>query len=260
MDRIRLFGLVFGLIAGSVLGADLNLDERGAVGGEWGYRPGDGDVSAVNPPSFSWRPVNGMAWEVQCARDTGFGDAVYRVGAVGFNVHCPPRVFEPGTYYWRYRGTDSKGQVTNWSVARKFTIGTDAVKMPMPVREELLGRIPKSHPRLFVRPENVGKLKAAAAGPMKEQFQELVRECEKRMARPVSTVEPETYPKDIVPNSDPWREMVGQPHEGDRYAQWSRYAGIHASAGRQGRLWTGSKADSAGMCKVEPQGQHRLSL
>ncbi len=209
MDRIRLFGLavVMGLLAGSVLGADLRLDEKAAVGGEWGYRPGDGDASAVNPPSFSWRPVKGMVWEVQCARDAGFADVVYRVEKVEFNVHCPPRVFEPGAYYWRYRGTDSKGQVTNWSIARKFSIGADAVRMPMPLREELLGRIPKSHPRLFVRPENVGKLKAAAAGPLKKEFAELVRECDKLMANPVSTVEPATYPKDIVRNSDPWREI-----------------------------------------------------
>ena len=50
----------------------LTLDERPAVGGEWGYRPAEGAVSAVNPPSFSWRPQKGMTWEIECARDPKF--------------------------------------------------------------------------------------------------------------------------------------------------------------------------------------------
>ena len=40
-----------------VAGADVpTLDERAAGPGEWGYRPGEGQASEVDPPGFVWRP------------------------------------------------------------------------------------------------------------------------------------------------------------------------------------------------------------
>ncbi|MEK7994224.1 MAG: DUF4962 domain-containing protein, partial [Planctomycetota bacterium] len=185
----------------------LTLDERPAEPEEWGYRPADGSVSQVNPPSFSWRPQPGLTWEIECAGDRTFKRIEYRVDNVEFNVHCPPRTFEPGTYTWRYRGKDASGKYTDWSQARTFTIARDAVAMPLPSREELIARIPKTHPRLFMRPENLGRLRELAQGRMKPQYDEMVKECEKLLARPPATEEPPTYPKDMVRASDAWREM-----------------------------------------------------
>ena len=185
----------------------LTLDERPAEPEEWGYRPADGSVSQVNPPSFSWRPQPGLTWEIECAGDRTFKRIEYRVDNVEFNVHCPPRTFEPGTYTWRYRGKDASGKYTDWSQARTFTIARDAVAMPLPIREELIARIPKTHPRLFMRPENLSRLRELAQGRMKPQYDELVKECEKLMAKPPATEEPPTYPKDMVRASDAWREM-----------------------------------------------------
>ena len=55
------------LIPGICLAAAPALDERPATEQEWGYRPGDGSVSAVNPPGFSWRPQSGIvSWELEC--------------------------------------------------------------------------------------------------------------------------------------------------------------------------------------------------
>ena len=124
------------------LGAEL--DQRPAEPGEWGYRPAAGLVSQVNPPSFSWRPQSGLTWEIQCAADTAFNKIEYRAGDLEFNVHCPPRTFEPGTYTWRYRGKGKDGVKSNWSTARTFTIAADASAMPLPARDELIARIPKA--------------------------------------------------------------------------------------------------------------------
>lgn len=201
-----LFALLF-VLPGFGAAQTLSLDEQPAGPEEWGYRPADGDVSQVTPPSFSWRPQKGLTWEIECARDVQFTKIEYRVSNVEFNVHCPPRTFEPGTYTWRYRGKDSSGKYTNWSRARTFTIAKDAVAMPLPAREELIARIPKTHPRLFMRPENLGRLRKLAQGRMKPQYDELVRDCERLLARPPATKEPPTYPKDIVRNSDPWRDI-----------------------------------------------------
>ena len=59
-------------VPGLAAGQQLKLDERPAEPGEWGYRPADGAVSQVNPPSFSWRPERNLTWEIQCARDPKF--------------------------------------------------------------------------------------------------------------------------------------------------------------------------------------------
>jgi len=185
----------------------LVLDERDAGPDEWGYRPAQDAVSAVNPPSFSWRPQKGVRWEIECARDATFKKVEYRAKNLKFNVHCPPQVFKPGKYMWRYRGKDEKGQYTNWSRPRTFTIAHDAVAMPLPARDELLSRIPKTHPRLFVRPENLKRLRKLARGEMKQEYDRLVKECERLLARPPSTEEPPKYPKDMVRGSEAWRKV-----------------------------------------------------
>ena len=185
----------------------LTLDEKPAVEGEWGYRPAQRTDSAVNPPSFSWRPQQGLTWEIECARDTNFRQGEYQANDIEYNVHCPPKVFRPGQYSWRYRGKDGKGQYTNWSKPRTFIIPADAVRMPMPTRKELIQRVPKTHPRLFVRPENVTKLKQLARGSLKNEYEELARECEKILKRPPDTKEPPKYPSGMERKSEEWRKM-----------------------------------------------------
>jgi hypothetical protein len=195
------------LTPGLAAGQKLKLDERAAAPGEWGYRPAQGAVSVVNPPSFSWRPQKGLTWEVECFGHNMFRNLAFRVEDIEFNVYCPPETFPPGSYTWRYRGNDNKGNYTNWSQARTFTVARDAVVMPLPARKELISRIPKSHPRLFMRPENLKRLRKLARGEMKGTYDKLVRECDRLLTRPPLTKEPSKYPKDMVRGSEAWRKV-----------------------------------------------------
>ena len=132
-------------IVSTAVAAPPALDERPAGDDEWGYRPAAGSVSEASPPGFCWRPQQGIvSWELECGQGKGFEKIAYRVGDVAVNVHCPPESLSPGQYTWRYRGVDADGGKTAWSQARTFTIAQEAVSMPMPVREELLARIPKA--------------------------------------------------------------------------------------------------------------------
>jgi len=185
----------------------ITLDESPVVEGEWGYRPAEGSVSHVNPPGFTWRSQEGLTWEIECARNSGFGDIAYRAEGIEFNVHCPPEIFKPGKYFWRYRGRDSDGAYTHWSAVRSFTIAPDASAMPLPRLEELLARIPKTHPRLFVRPENLGNLRSMAGDDLRDIYDILVDQCEALIADPPDTEEPPKYHDDIVRGSDPWRSI-----------------------------------------------------
>ena len=205
MTTINMFVLL--LLVSDLVAAELTLDEKPAVGGEWGYRPADGAVSAVNPPSFSWRPQKGLTWEVMCTGNQPFANVGFHWKDIEFNVYCPAQTLPAGTYTWRYRGKDSKGNYTNRSRARTFTIAKDAVSMPMPVRGELLSRIPKIHPRLFMRPENLPLLRRLAKEEMKTQYDRLVRECERLLKNPPSTTEPPKYPKGMLRGSEEWRKV-----------------------------------------------------
>lgn len=194
-------------LAGMAAGDELSLDERPAAPNEWGYRPAAGSESRVNPPAFCWRPQPKIvSWELEC-RSEGAAAAEYSVNQLEYNVHCPSRVFPPGTFSWRYRGTDARGQTTNWSQPRTFTIPPTAAAMPMPPREELLGRIPADHPRLFIRPEDVSRLRQLARGPLQQRFQQLVKSCDKLLNEPPPTAEPPTYPPGTVSHSEQWREI-----------------------------------------------------
>ncbi len=185
----------------------LVLDEKPAVAGEWDYRPADGALSQVSPPSFVWRPQKDLQWELQCAKDKSFKDIEYHAANVQFNVHCPPQIFKPGIYVWRYRGKNKDGRYTNWSQVRTFTVAADAVAMPLPSREELLSRIPKIHPRLFVRPENLPRLRKLAQKELKNEYEKLLKECEVILANPPPTKEPPKYPPGMQQLSEEWREM-----------------------------------------------------
>ncbi len=195
------------------LGAPAHVQGRSvndAPGGkdEWGFRPAEGVRSAVNPPGFVWRRQRSAAsYEFQCARDLRFTKSLYRAAGITLNCHCPPRTFAKGKWFWRFRFVDGDGQQSEWSKTRSFTIGPNAVAFPMPSREELLGRIPKRHPRLFLRPGQIPNLRRLAGGDFKPQYDELVKQCEALMKNPPPRKEPPKYPPGTVRGSDPWRKI-----------------------------------------------------
>ena len=184
------------------------LDEQPAGPDEWGYHPALGAVSQVTPPAFTWRPQKGIVgWEIQCAHDKSFSQIEYETKGLAFNVHCPTKTFPAGAYTWRYRGSDATGATTNWSEPRTFAIAPTAKTMLLPPRDELLARIPKSHPRLFVRPEEMAHLRDLARGNMKKQFDALVARCDNLLTDPPSTHEPPKYAEGMEKQSEEWLKI-----------------------------------------------------
>jgi len=176
--------------------------------GEWGFRPDDGSICQMTPAGFVWRPQEGArSYALQCARDPRFERVAYEISGIAYNCHCPPRAFEPGKWCWRFRFVDKRGNESAWSEPRCFTIPDDAVKFPMPDRKALLDRIPKAHPRLFVRPEDLATLRRRAKTDLKPRFDALVKTCEGLLARPPSTDEPPRYPPGTVRKSEEWRKI-----------------------------------------------------
>ena len=200
-------GIALVFLSSFAIAESIQLDERPAGPSDWGYRPAEGASCVTNPPSFSWRPLNGISqWEIRCRPSRGDNGTDYGREGIRWNVHCPNHLFAPGDYVWQYRGFDSHGRQTNWSRERSFSISPDAAPLPMPSKTELLARIPTEHPRLFVRPEQLPRLRELAKGELKPQYDALVAACEHLMKDPPPTEEPPKY-GNYERKSEAWREV-----------------------------------------------------
>ncbi|MBU0474339.1 MAG: DUF4962 domain-containing protein [Bacteroidetes bacterium] len=204
--KLKIFVILttFSLFACSqMMSSNVKLDETPANEKEWGFHPSEGSISDFNPPSFSWRPQKEIiSWELECESNTESFKYVYN--NIDMNVHCPSKIFPIGGYSWRYRGVDSSGGKTDWSITRKFNINNNAVKMPMPSKEELIARVPKTHPRLFMRPEQLEDLRKKSKGEFKSKYDDLVSKCEELLKNPPPTEEPKKFPDSMVRYGYDW--------------------------------------------------------
>ncbi|MFO7973880.1 MAG: DUF4962 domain-containing protein, partial [Candidatus Hydrogenedentota bacterium] len=186
----------------------LELDERPASTGDWGYRPETDTQPATNPPGFSWRPCkNAAAYHLQVASDKAFEGIAYEKTDILWSAHRPSITLSPGAYYWRYAALDEDDKRTDWSTVRTFTVTSEAVEFPMPPTPELIKRMPAEHPRLFFRPEDLPRLRELAHGDLKSQFEPLVKSADKLLENPPDTSEPPLYPDDVTRKSDEWRKI-----------------------------------------------------
>ncbi|MFP4248941.1 MAG: DUF4962 domain-containing protein [Armatimonadota bacterium] len=206
MLRALIVGTAVILMCSSAFG-QAQFDDTPAGPSEWGFRPDDGSPSATNPPGFSWRPQDGaQSYVLQVARDEGFADIVYEADDIAMSVHRPPVTLPAESLHWRVAFTTDEGR-SEWSEVRSFGFRESAVQFPMPEREELLSRVPDQHPRLFVRPEEMPRLRELAQGELRDRYEGLVSACESILADPPPTEEPPTYPEDVTRGSEEWRTI-----------------------------------------------------
>lgn len=188
---LPLFPTIAALVAGSltVFAAELRVPNRAPLPNEVGYHPADGEKARLNPPSFIWlHEKEAASYSIQWARAADFRDAA---GAEKFiwntYTHCEP--LAPGQWFWRYRFTTKEGQASTWSTTRKVIVPKTAVEFPMPTRAEQRQRVPEGHPRIFMRPEDLPRLRELADGREKDRFAKLRAEAV-RLAKSKPVAEP----------------------------------------------------------------------
>jgi hypothetical protein len=86
-------------------------------------------------------------------------------------------------------------------------VAPEAVAFPLPARDDLLARIPTTHPRLFLRPEDLPALRERVRTDLAPRFAKLITRCERLLASPPDTTEPPRYPKGTTRKSEAWREI-----------------------------------------------------
>lgn len=154
--------------------------EIAAKEGDWGYRPQDGAVSIMNPPSFTWvHDPKAKHYTVQWAKDPSFTQSVTTVTNHPWCVYTHSTPFDAGTWYWRFRG------VGGWGKVRVVMVPPSAIRFPLPSLEERQALIPKEHPRLFLRPEDLSRLRQAVAekgSPAEKIFADMKKQADKLIA------------------------------------------------------------------------------
>lgn len=191
------------------------LNESPAVENEWGYRP-DGQTLNLNPPGFVWRPCKDAAgYRLQVARDKQFRRIAYEAQDVPWSAHCPAKPFDPGRYHWRYAARGKDGALSDWSKVRAFDIAEDAAACPQPTRGELAERMPKEHPRLFFRPEDVSRFSELSKGSLAENWKKLLDAADQILASPPDLSEPPKYPPEVSRKETPdqWRKIWWGNHD-----------------------------------------------
>jgi hypothetical protein len=157
----------------------LKVSNRLPLPNEVGYRPADGTTASLNPPSFIWlHEKDAETYTIQWATQSDFRDAQTVSGFV-WNTYTHNAPWKPGTYYWRYRFATSAGSQSSWSKVREVTIPAEAVDFPLPTRAQQRERIPAGHPRLFMRPEDLPRLRQQAVGKLADAFARLQTEADR---------------------------------------------------------------------------------
>jgi hypothetical protein len=162
------------VLALSVAGAfaALPLDQRPAKPDEWGYRPADGASVPLNPPTFTWiAPAKAATYAVQWSASGEFpAVGTTTVEGVVWPTYTHDRAVAPGAYFWRYRMADKTGAVSEWSIARRVEVPAGAAVLPMPTLAQQKAKVPTQHPRLFLRPDEVPRLRELARTTSAKDF------------------------------------------------------------------------------------------
>lgn len=155
------------------------VSNRAPQPGEAGYLPADGASVALNPPSFVWlHDTNAVSYSIEWSRNADFLGAE-PVSGLPWNTYTHHTAWVPGEYRWRYRFITSQGETSSWSAVRSVVVPQTAARFPMPTRAQQAERLPKEHPRLFMRPEDLPRIRGLARGAQAQRFAALRAEADR---------------------------------------------------------------------------------
>jgi hypothetical protein len=166
-------------------------------------QPRDNTRPRTNPPVFAWLPGPDMhQYRLTVARDAAFSDLCVDEVIADQPVFLPEQAFAPGTYYWRWSADAAAGEVFS------FEITPDAVVLEVPSAGEWLRRLPASHPRIYLRPEDVDELRQSRNGIRAQQWAQLKAIADEVLDEKHEIAEPPFLP-DPHADYEAWYEVWG---------------------------------------------------
>lgn len=152
--------------------------------------PADGSVVDDRSVSFQWpmpvwargngAPLDGfehrakkvdkskLKYKLRYSTDSNLEKDVVTVETI-WPFHNPDKALAPGKYYWQYSYPGEDGAET-WSPVYTVTVGDNGHRFTPPSYTEFIAKLPASHPRILVQPENWDALIAASKGKPERQW------------------------------------------------------------------------------------------
>lgn len=125
------------------------------------YRPSDNYTCDQNPPDFSWPAIVGAdSYDIKVTTDDSRKIIVHQAKEIPYNVYNFSKAFEPGIYYWSLR-YKSGGKYSSWKDVGRFRIDKNAYIYEVGTIDEIVSKIPQSHPRAYVDKSGVEKIREA---------------------------------------------------------------------------------------------------
>ena len=151
--------------------------------------PARGDSILTNPPGFHWpQDEEDAGFILEISRNKDFtgndrlmkkakkdgilipsslsetvkvyeGQNLWLIAGLTLPLHRPSFTLEKGNWFWRWRSVAKNGKISTPSTPIQFTVSEESIEYIVPPLKELFARIPRKHPRLFVRPENLDSLR-----------------------------------------------------------------------------------------------------
>ncbi|MBW7997971.1 MAG: DUF4962 domain-containing protein, partial [Candidatus Glassbacteria bacterium] len=168
-----------------------------------GLQPPPGDTVHVSPPYLAWGPLDGeTSYRVEISRDSSFSSVETASEPTPYCVWRPSAVLDPGQWFWRVSGVTEGRSGRVYS----FVVAGQPIAFPAPDYESLLSKIPSSHPRLFLRADEVEALRQAAGGELRGEWEYLKRRAEQAMELVLKTPDEETERWGTVEATAHWRK------------------------------------------------------
>src|ERR1019366_5475711 len=171
------------------------VSNRAPGNGDIGYLPADGATVETNPPALTWLlEPEAQAYAVQFARDAAFRRGAITIPKTPWALYTHTARLSTSRWFWRYACLDAAGRRSAWSVTRSFVIAPNAQPFPRPDEKLIQNRMPRQHPRLMLRPEEVPAFRQARTGAQEKRWNALVTDAERGLKR------------ELIPEPPPWTD------------------------------------------------------
>jgi hypothetical protein len=167
-------------------------------------RPRDGAPAPVNPPVFVWKPQEGQrTFGFRLARDEKLTETVLAARDLDQPYYLPAEALAPGRYWWTWSADGDEAPACD------FVIAEEAPVVEVPPVSRWLEILPREHPRLYTRPEELAALRASRSGERAPLWARLQAGAEKLLAEPHEMAEPPYLP-DVHTDNSRWQQAFQQ--------------------------------------------------
>ena len=217
-------------------------------------QPRDGTRPGTNPPVFAWKPPEGATrFRLTVARDRGFRNIRIDERELREPSYLPTRRLAAGEYFWRWQAGRERSEVFS------FEITPEAAVVEVPPAGEWLRRMPAGHPRIYVRPGEVGKLRASRTSARRSPWRELRGIAESLLSESHQLAEPPFLPdwsRDYQRAFDLWYRAM---HDSRQFVAGANTLALAYLASGQRRYARAACERMASVSRWDPEGSSHIA-